>query len=838
MSSNLNTPSDPERPPRPGRQKTSKMERSHSNKLSERFLDLVPRKMLTFGRKATSDDREPERDDDDDVESRRKRETSVMKRWIVCVTVAGLVVSALVLAIVLISLLSSSKSAGPSDQDTTVPDDDDQKEEVPRVPPEAGGFHNFVVKNLEGAMNDTADPCDDFYEYACGRWPILNPPPAGVSRWSNFEELTVTIWDMMQEQLDNVARGARGSTPKEGNKSRPLLEDANPFIVDLVGVYYNTCENETHLADRKAAPLEEVLAKMDDLYDSKLRDLQPLAAFQDMLEYVHHELTVHAFFGWKVEMDNSIKNQMVIELTAPSGDLLPQGTVVEGNKDLIKIYKKYAKNLLEIVGTYRNGDPENEAQIIIDQLKIYHPLNGSPLVNVTNVVQLNDLAPFLDWHKYFNDAFNKVGAFITPTERILSMIQEYLLQLSDKIKAEISSNGSQRLYKYLRWQVIQYYSQFLHKEARNAILPLFDGISGENTSELPNFRYRPCIKELEDRLAIPMGYLLLETVKKQLPGRTKVKDIVSTIENMALRIRDTYKVYINSFRWLTEEAKAVLIDKLDHINILVGYPPILDDEHLLQSTYEPLEFKKGHLIQNQINLLKFNQERKMRFLRQPASYTEWELLSPMSLISFYVYRRNTLLVPLGGFMHPLYSQDLPESLSYATMGLFISHEIGHAIDFVGRTRDHYGRTNATLWDDSTVTDFVQRVLCRVNEYSERYYPVEGLLTIAEVMADDGSIGTAYKTVQHRLRETRFPEPLEEFMRDKGLSPDQLFFLYYAQLFCSASPPGEPLKGIDHYPPHPVRVRATLANTPEFHRVFGCPRGSFMNPVRNQTCDIW
>ncbi|XP_068243535.1 endothelin-converting enzyme 1-like [Palaemon carinicauda] len=833
MSSNLDTPSDSDMTPNNVHQQISKMERSHSKKLSERFLDLVPKTMVNFGSKATNDPQDPEHDEED-MESRRQRETRAMKRWIICVTAAGLVVSVLVLTVVLISLLSTSSNSTLTSEQAAVPNDDDDI----WILQEAEGFHNFVVENLEGAMNETVEPCNDFYEYACGRWHIHNPPPTGVSRWSNFEELTVTIWDMMQEQLDNVARQAKGLPPKEGSKSRPLLEDANPFILNLVGVYYNTCENETNLTDLGASPLKEILAKMDDMYDSKLRDLQPMTVFQDILEYVHHDLTVHAFFGWKVEMDNSIKNQMVIELTAPNLDLLPQGTIVEGNNELIQIYKKYAQNLLEIVGTYRNGNPENEAQIIVDQLKLYQPLNGSPLVNTTNVSQLNDLAPFLDWHKYFNAGFNKVGAFISTTERILSMIQEYLVQLSDKIKAEISRNGSQRIYKYLRWQVIQYYSQFLHKEARNAILPLFDGISGEKTLELPNFRYRPCIKELEDRLAIPMGYLLLTTVKKQLPKRTKVKDIVASVKDMALKIRDTYKDYINSFQWLTEEAKKVLMNKLNHINIMVGYPPILDDVSLLQSTYESLEFKEGHLIQNQINLLRFNQERKMRFLRQPGIYTEWEILSPMSIISFYVYRRNTLLVPLGGFIYPLYTQDLPEVLSYATMGLFISHEIGHAIDFVGRTRDHYGRTNATLWDESTVTNFVQRVLCRVNEYSERYYPVEGLLTIAEVMADDGSIGTAYKTVQHRLRTEKFPESLKEFMTDRGLSPDQLFFLHYAQLFCAASPPGEPLKGIDHYPPHPVRVRATLANTPEFQRVFNCPKGSFMNPIRNKTCNIW
>lgn len=209
----------------------------------------------------------------------------------------------------------------------------------------------------------------------------------------------------------------------------------------------------------------------------------------------------------------------------------------------------------------------------------------------------------------------------------------------------------------------------------------------------------------------------------------------------------------------------------------------------------------------------------------------------MSLISFYVYRRNALLVPLGGFMYPLYSSHIPEPLTYATMGVFISHELGHSIDFVGRTRDALGRANATLWDESTVADFVERVLCRVNEYSEKHYTINGLLTIAEVMADDGSVVNAYQTTRAQLQRTKFPEQLENLMDQLSLTPDQLFFLYYAQLFCTTSPDGTPAKGVEHYPPHSVRVTATLTKSSAFHSAYQCRLGSGMNPD-SKSCDIW
>ena len=68
--------------------------------------------------------------------------------------------------------------------------------------------------------------------------------------------------------------------------------------------------------------------------------------------------------------------------------------------------------------------------------------------------------------------------------------------------------------------------------------------------------------------------------------------------------------------------------------------------------------------------------------------------------------------------------------------------------------------------------------------------------------------------------------------------EQLFFLNFAQLWCSSLRPEairNRLKSALHSPGK-YRVIGTLSNFKEFAHVFKCPLGSPMNPLKK--CSVW
>ncbi|KAM6970673.1 endothelin-converting enzyme 2b [Aplochiton taeniatus] len=665
----------------------------------------------------------------------------------------------------------------------------------------------IVAGKIMEALDRSVDPCDDFYTYACGGWVQKNPLPDGRSRWSTFN----SIWDQNQAMLKHLLENGTFNSSSDAEKKTQS--------------YYLSCLNEQHIEDLGAQPLIDLIAKSGGW---NITGPWEKDNFMEVLKVVSGPYRAQPFFTVGVSVDPKNSNSNVIQvdqagLFLPSRDYYLNKTA---NEKVLKAYLVYMVELGQLMGGEKNStqlqmqqilDFETElANITVpqderrDEEKIYHKIT---------IAELQLLAPAIDWLDYLLSALAPQD--LNDTEPVVVYAKDYLQQVSELI----NKTDRSLLNNYMMWNLVQKGVPSLDQRFENAQDKLLESLYGTKKSCTP--RWQTCIGNTDDTLGFALGALFVKaTFDKQS------KEIA---EGMINEIRTAFKDALDHLGWMDKYTRQAAKEKADSIYDMIGFPDFILDSKELNDVYDGYEVAEDNFFQNMLNFYNFSARVMADQLRKAPNKDQWSM-TPPTVNAYYMPTKNGIVFPAGILQAPFYAPNHPKALNFGGIGVVMGHELTHAFDDQGREYDKDGNLRS-WWHNSSVEAFKNRTECMVEQYTQYTINgehINGKQTLGENMADNGGLKAAYNAyrlwVKDNGEEKRLPAV--------NLTNDQLFFVGFAQVWCSVRTPESAHEGLmtDPHSPPKYRVIGTLSNSPDFARHFQCPVGSPMNS--GHRCVVW
>ncbi len=331
-------------------------------------------------------------------------------------------------------------------------------------------------------------------------------------------------------------------------------------------------------------------------------------------------------------------------------------------------------------------------------------------------------------------------------------------------------------------------------------------------------RWKRCEGQVDRYLGEALGQ---EFVARTFSAATKQK----TLE-MTEQIEQAMQDEIEHLDWMSDATKKQALLKLHAIRNKIGYPDKWRD-------YSALTISPDDYFGNVQRARIFDYNRDWAKVGKPVDRNEWDM-TPPTVNAYYDPQMNDINFPAGVLQPPLYDPKEDDAPNYGNTGGTIGHELTHGFDDEGRQFDAQGNLK-DWWTPADAKAFEERINCQREQYAG-YIIVDDIhinskLTSGEDVADLGGTLLAYIAWK---KETAG----QNLQPKDGFTPDQRFFIGYAQWACeNQRPENLRMSAITNpHSPGKARVNGIVTNMPEFAKAFGCKAGQPM--VKEPACKVW
>src|SRR5947209_19855398 len=237
---------------------------------------------------------------------------------------------------------------------------------------------------------------------------------------------------------------------------------------------------------------------------------------------------------------------------------------------------------------------------------------------------------------------------------------------------------------------------------------------------------------------------------------------------------------IQQLDWMTPETKKQAEVKLQAITNKIGYPDKWKD-------YSTVNVVRGDLLGNAQRARAFEVKRNLNKIGKPLDKKEWGM-TPPTVNAYYNPAENDINFPAGILQPPFFDKSEDDAVYFGGSAVVIGHELTHGFDNQASKFDAEGNFK-NWWTPADLTEFEKRTGCIADEYGS-FVAVDdvhlnGRLTLGENTADNGGIRIALMALNDQRAEAasaKYNQTVE------GFTPEQRFFLGFAQIWCENRTP--------------------------------------------------
>jgi len=644
----------------------------------------------------------------------------------------------------------------------------------------------------KAGMDTTVPPGDNFFRYANGNWIKNTRIPDDQSGWGSFYTLYDGNLKKLRTILDEV------SAKKDHVKGTAEQK---------VGDFYASGMDTAAIEKVGYEPLKPMLAKIDAIKDYK----ELLSLLADNAKEGDGDLV-----GFYVGADerNSVKNILVLYQTGTS---LPEKdyytktdsiTVNQRNKLVDHAAKYFSLVGMDEAIAKKSAQSVLALETEIAKSHITPVAQRDPIKNYNkmSVAELEKLAPNINWA----NNFSRMGI---KTDSVNVAQPKYYQALSVLLASQPIDVWKQKV----KFDYITSNASLLNKAFRDERFAFNKLFSGAKTQ--PE-RWKKMVSLSDNGLKDLLGQIFVE---KYFPPEAKKR-----MDELVNNLQIAFKVRISKLEWMSDTTKQKAQEKLAAFLKKIGYPS-------KWKSYDDVEISRDHFYANMRSMAKHDYKENISKVGKPVDKTEWGMTAP-TVNAYYNPTFNEIVFPAGILQFPFFDMKADDAINYGGIGLVIGHEMTHGFDDQGRQYDAEGNLK-DWWLPKDGELFKSKAKGVVNQYNSFIMldslHVNGELTLGENLADIGGLAIAWDAF-------KLTEQGKSDAKIDGFTPDQRFFLGFAQAWRIVNRPETVRTGIttDPHSPEEYRVLGPLSNFEPFYKTYNLTEKSKMFRQPADRARIW